>query len=84
MSLRLPEVTELSRNIVRELAGPLRVVAVTATEGSRERAEVLVTIEGCHDEPCRFMVNVTRSERMAFETELRTKLADVLGQHPRD
>ncbi len=84
MSLGVAELTGLSRSIARELAGAFRVVAVTATDGGSERAEIVVAIEGCHDGPCRFMVNVTRSDRSAFENELRTKLHDALARHSRE
>ena len=81
MSLALAEMTDLSRSIARELAGDFRVAAVTATDGGSERAEIVVAIEGCHDGPCRFVVNVTRSERSTFENELRAKLHDALERH---
>lgn len=78
------EVADLSRSVARELAGAFRVAAVTATDGGSERAEIVVAIEGCHEGPCRFMVNVTRSERSAFEHEFRTKLHDALDRHGRE
>jgi hypothetical protein len=84
MSLTMSEVGDLSRSIARELAGAFQVAAVTTTDGGSERAEIVVSIEGCHDGPCRFMVNVTRSDRSAFEHELRTKLHEALDRHGRE
>ena len=84
MSLAMNEVADLSRRIASEVAGAFRVAAVTTTDGGAERAEIVVSIEGCHDGPCRFMVNVTRAERSAFEHELRTKLLDALDRHSRE
>ena len=81
MSLAMSEVAYLSRSIANEVAGPFRVDAVTTTDGGSERAEIVVSIEGCHEGPCRFMLNVTRAERAAFENELRTKLHDALDRH---
>ena len=81
MSLAIAELIDLSRSITDELAGALRVAAVTATEGGTDRAEILLTIEGCHAGPCQVMVNVTRSDRSACEQELRAKLHAALSKH---
>lgn len=44
-------------------------------------AELLVTIRGCHREPCGIMLNVTRLGRDAFERDLREKFGDALASH---
>ena len=59
----------------------LSVAGVSATEGGGGRVEVLVTVEGCHAEPCRHLLNVTRTEAGVLEDELRSKLLAALTAH---
>jgi hypothetical protein len=54
---------------------------VTSVEGGAGRAELLITIEGCHREPCSLVLNMDRAERATLEGELRTKLRDALARH---
>ena len=81
MAMNLDRVTTISREVARELDDRLEVVAVNATEGGGDRVEVLVTVEGCHLEPCRHLLNVTRSSAGVLEDELRTKLQTALKTH---
>ena len=57
-------------------------MAVTFTEGGTDRVEVLVTLPRCHQGPCRFLVNVTRTGSGAFEDDFRLKLREALKKHP--
>jgi hypothetical protein len=81
MNLSIDSISAISQSVAREHSDVLRVVGVTTTDGGSDRAEVLVTIEGCHREPCRFIVNVTRADREALEDELSVKLGDALRKH---
>jgi hypothetical protein len=40
-----------------------------------------VTIKGCHESPCRLLLNLSRGSREALEAELRPKLRDQLRTH---
>jgi hypothetical protein len=75
------EVTAIARAIAREFDPHLHVQAVVAAEGGGERVEVLVTIAGCHAEPCVLMLNLTRSEKAMLERELVAKLQEALARH---
>ena len=80
MSVSVPEITALSREVVLEHGGGFDVLAVT-TGGDSERVEVLIDIGGCHSEPCRFVVNVSRANPEQFEREFRVKLTEALQKH---
>lgn len=80
MAVTLETLTELSREVVHEQASQLEVVAVT-TEGDTARAEVLVTIHGCHRDPCLIVVNVTRADGDEFARDFRAKLRDAMRKH---
>lgn len=81
MGVALPDIAALSRTVVHDHAGGMEVIAVTATEGATDRVEVLVTIGGCHHDPCRFIVNVTRTDSTEFEKDFRGKLIEALQKH---
>jgi hypothetical protein len=80
MSVSLPELSALSREVVSQQGRDLDVVAVT-TSGDNERVEVTVDIGGCHKEPCRFVVNVSRADAQQFDREFRSKLSEALQKH---
>ena len=79
--LTLDEIAAISRSVALEHGRALQVVGVTATDGGAGRAEVLVTIKGCHRDPCRFLINVSRAEGDAFEKAFRSELHKVLVAH---
>jgi hypothetical protein len=81
MSVSLPDVTTLSREVVLQHGQGLNVVSVTKSGGDSERVEVTVDVGGCHVEPCRFVVNVSRADAEQFEREFRSKLSDALHKH---
>jgi len=83
MSVSLPELNALSREVVLDHGRGLEVVSVT-TGGDNERVEVTVDIGGCHDEPCRFVVNVSRADAQQFDREFRSQLSEALQKHARD
>jgi hypothetical protein len=81
MAMNLDRVATISREVASEIDDRLSVVAVNATEGGGDRAEVLVTVEGCHKDPCRHLLNVTRSDADVLERDLRSKLSAALKAH---
>jgi hypothetical protein len=79
--LSMDTVTTLSREVAAEYDSRLEVIGVTATAGESSRVEVLVTVRGCHQDPCVLMVNLTRRGQEAFERDLRDKLKHALMAH---
>lgn len=84
MRLDLDRVTRISREVATQVDERLSVAGVTLTEGGGNRVELLVTVEGCHREPCRHLLNVSRTEPAEFERDLRDKLVAALTEHRGD
>jgi hypothetical protein len=80
MSVSLPELNAISRDVVLQHGKDLEVVSVT-TGGDNERVEVTVDIGGCHVGPCRFVVNVSRADAQQFDREFRSQLSEALHKH---
>ena len=81
MTLDTDTITRTVSSILQEHGRTLELVGVASTEGGSDRVELLITVNGCHLEPCRLLVNVTRGDQVTFERELRSKLAEVLASH---
>lgn len=81
MKLTIDELTDIARAIAAEQDPPLEVLAVALGEGGSDRVEVLITIQGCHVDPCRLLVNLDRGDREAVEAALRDKFRDAIGAH---
>jgi len=81
MSLNLDVIAEISRTVALEHGQAITVIGVTATEGGSDRSEILVTVNGCHEGPCRFLLNVNRADGQAFESSLRAQLTEALSKH---
>ena len=81
MSMSLDDITTMSRQVALQHGRGLDVLAVTKVGDDSERVEVLVTVRGCHTEPCRFLVNVTRADEEEFRRDFRLKLTDALQKH---
>jgi len=75
------EVATISRAVALEHGRELDVRAAAVTDGGSGRVEILVTVGGCHKDPCRFLVSVSRSDRTEFETDFRAKLSEAIGRH---
>ena len=84
MRLDLDRVTRISREVATQVDQRLSVAGVTVTEGGGDRVELLVTVGGCHREPCRHLLNIRRAEPSEFEHDLRAKLLAALTEHHRD
>ena len=83
-ALTIQVANTISRDIAAKYDRRLDVMGAAPTDGKGGRVELLVTIRGCHHEPCVLMLNVTRLGQAAFERELREKLHDALVTHTSD
>ena len=81
MSLAADTITEISRSVAAEHSSQIEVLGVASSEGGSDRIELLITIAGCHNEPCRFLINLPRSGVVELEAELRSKLREALRNH---
>ena len=82
MPLAHDEITAISREVVRQYPDqPLEFVGVMASEGGSGRVEVMVTVKGCHAQPCQFMLNLSRRDKASLEHELRRGLEQALRKH---
>jgi hypothetical protein len=83
VALNLDTIAAISRDITADHDPPLEVVGVASSDGGSNRVELLVTIVGCHQEPCVLMLNLTRTEASQFEREFKDKLREKLADHRR-
>jgi hypothetical protein len=81
MSLGEAQKRCLSLDVIRQHAAPLELIGLMASEGGSERVEIMVTVKGCHAEPCRLLLNLSRADRDTLEAELRKALQDALHTH---
>ena len=81
MSINLDRMETISRDVASEFDERLSVVSVLSSEGGGARAEVLVVVDGCHREPCRHIVNVSRANPSEFEHQFRGRLLEALNAH---
>jgi hypothetical protein len=75
------EVTDISLAVIREQPQSLELVGVASSEGGSERVELLITVKGCHEQPCTLLLNLTRAGRAELEEELTSKLRSALHGH---
>jgi hypothetical protein len=75
------EITVISLDVVRQYSKALDFVGVMASEGGSGRVEIMVTIQGCHEQPCQLILNLSRADRVALQDELRQKLEAALRTH---
>ena len=80
MRMPLEEVTRRTRTIAREFSSSLDVTRVVANDGESDHVELLLTISGCHAEPCAIMVNLPRDPQ-TFDAELRSRIHEALAAH---
>ena len=81
MPLSLPELTQIAQTVAREHHDALAVVGVASSDADSGRVELLVTVRGCHVDPCTLLLNLSRLEQGKFEAELRTQLREALRTH---
>jgi hypothetical protein len=81
MPLRLSELTRIAETVVAEHDSALRVVGIASSDGESGRVELLVSVSGCHREPCTISLNVSRQEEGRFKDELMSQLRSALRSH---
>lgn len=81
MPLSIPELTRIAEVVAAEHDAALRIVGVASSDSDTGRVELLVTVSGCHEEPCTLLINLPRHERTRFEAELRSHLRNALHAH---
>ena len=81
MTIPLPRVTAITRAVIAETRSDVDMISVLSTDGGSERVEILITIAGCHADPCRLLLNISRADAAGFEDELREKLREALLAH---
>ena len=78
MPLTLPDIRRIAAEVAKEQNPPLDVVAATPSEGESTYVEVLLTVRGCRNEPCRVIVGVHPN---ASEADFRVAMAARLAEH---
>jgi hypothetical protein len=81
MSIPIEAIIEISRAVAAEQSPSIEVVALASNDGGTGRIELLLTIAGCHIEPCRLLLNLDRADQATFEAALRDKLRTALRTH---
>ena len=80
MRLPIDDVETRSREIALEFNRSLDPIQVVANDGESDHVELLLTISGCHADPCTVIVNVPRDDR-TFDSDLRLRIREALGAH---
>jgi hypothetical protein len=80
-AVKTDELVALSRRVARQIHPGLHVSGILAAEGGTGRAELLISIEGCHAEPCSLVLNVDRSDPASAERDLSAKLRTAIAEH---
>jgi hypothetical protein len=81
MSISLEQINVITRAVVAETRRDVEMVSVLSSDGGSERVELLITIAGCHKDPCRLLLNLSRADGAEFENELREKVREALVSH---
>lgn len=79
--LSIEEMRALATAVAAEVSPDISVAGVTVTDGGSERAELIVLLEGCHEEPCRLLLNLPRADSSDFARELDAKLREAITEH---
>lgn len=81
MTLDVSRMSTLANGVALEFGRALGATVVATTERGGSRVESLVTMMGCHREPCRLLVNLSRADDETFEREFRAKLKEAIKEH---
>lgn len=76
MPLTLMDVRRIAIDVARQRDPALEVLAATPAEEGSAYAEVIITVKGCHREPCRLLIGVNRG---ATEREVRERFEEHLA-----
>ena len=77
----VPEIVELSRRVARGIDPRLHVEGVTSADGGTGRVEILVTIAGCHRDPCALVINVRRADQQSTKVDIEGQLTEAIAGH---
>lgn len=81
-NLAVEAITDISRTVLEAHDPSLELLGVRSTGGANERAEVVVRISGCHSEPCRLVLNVSRQlTREQLARQISDQLRDAIATH---
>jgi len=83
MTVPTAELLKRSREVAREYDSGLTVEGITSADGGTGRAELLVTISGCHKDPCVLLLNLDRTDEATVDSQLRAKLLGAIADHGR-
>ena len=81
--MNLELVTETARAVLAAYDSRLTLMGLMSSGEGQERVELLVTIAGCHESPCTLLLNVGRTDSVAFADELRQIMRDTFDAHQR-
>ena len=78
--LTVDTIRRIAEEVAREHAPPPRVVGVVVANSGSEYVEIVMSIEGCHQEPCQLSLGVVRHVdneglRIQIEEQLRRHMA---------
>jgi hypothetical protein len=76
--LTVDAITRIATEVALEHSPPVRVFGTVLTTPGSEYVEVVVNIEGCHEDPCQLQLSVFRNVDVAT---LRKQISDQLGRH---
>ena len=71
-------VMRIAREATLEQSLPLKVAGVVFAGGGGDYVEILITIDGCPSEPCRFSIGTFRH---GSEAELRDEIGERLRRY---
>jgi hypothetical protein len=74
------QVTEVARGIAQDFGSSVDVTSVVAGDGGSDHVELLLTVSGCHPEPCMVVVNIPR-ESSELDAELVATIQAALAAH---
>jgi hypothetical protein len=78
MALSLEDVRRIADEVIRQENPAMQVLAATTAEGGSDYTEIIVTVLGCHTEPCRLILGLNRQ---ASEPVFRRTVAEKFRQH---
>ena len=81
MNLSQEEIATIARDVLQAYPRPLELGGLMASDGGSGRVELMITVSGCHDAPCRLLLNLSRASKTDLESELRDKLQEQLRAH---
>jgi hypothetical protein len=76
--LDLDDLTRIAQEAASEMSPAVKVMGVILAGGGTDYVELLVNLEGCRAEPCRFSLGVFRN---ASEATLKREISAHLRRH---